>query len=336
MSKIGVIAAGAWGTAIAHTLASIGHDVLIWSQEGDVVKSINKKHENARYLPAIELNKNLEATAKLDKLAKKCDTIFVCCPAGANTEVAVSIGHLLKSEQTLVLCSKGIRESDGALLSDVWQELVPQVNNVAVLAGPTFAQELADGKKTAFVVSSEKPSVMKQVGDLFNVNNIRVYYNPDIIGVQVSSALKGVIAIATGMSDALNMGNNMRAALISRGMAEISRYAQTLGGDPRTMAGLAGVGDILLSATSKLSRNYRFGKLIAQGTDLNEALAQVNGHVEGFHTARIVTNAATSRGVDLGIITAIDGILHGDITMEKSMDMLFDRPNTWEFEGPRT
>lgn len=331
--KVGVVAAGAWGTAVAQTLANAGHEVLLWCYEKDVARAINKTHENTRYLPTIRLHDNIEAVTKLDKLPKNCDTLFICCPANAHTEMAVSLSKSLTEEHTLVLCSKGLRESDGALLSELWEELTPQVDRLSVLSGPTFAREMAEGKKTAMVASAHTEEVMKHVGDLFKLPYIRIYYNSDMIGVQICGALKNIIAIATGMSDALHFGDNMRAAIISRGLAEISRYAQTLGGDAQTISGLAGVGDIMLTATSKLSRNYRFGKMVAEGLSIDEALEKVNGYVEGLHTARIVTAQATSRGVDLGIVTAIDGILHGDISMERAMDMLFDRPNTWEFKS---
>ena len=330
--KVGVIGIGVWGTSLGEALVRSGNEVLAWSPEGDVVSSVNKTHSNPRYLPGMKLSDNFKATKKIADLVKHCKTLFITVPANAHTEITSLISHLITSEHTIVVASKGFRESDGALLTDVWQELTPSLKNLAAISGPCLAIELAQEKSTCLVISSTKGKVMKQVGGLFNLPYLRIYYNDDIIGAQIGAAMKGVVAIAVGIADQLELGANARAAIVSRSLAEVMRYAIALGAKPDTIAGLSGLGDIFLLSTSPLSRNYRLGKKLAHGIPLQQALNDENHKAEGVQTARIVTAQATSRGVDLAIITVIDAILSGDIKADKAFKFLFNQPPKWEFE----
>lgn len=329
---IGIIGAGAWGTALAQVLAHSEQDVMMWSPEKDVASSINKSRENKKYLPNIPLCERITVVTKLDKVAKKCKVFFVCCPASANTEVATSLQPYLTSESIVVLCSKGFRESDGAILTDVWQEVLPNFHNLVVLSGPSLAGEVAQKKLTAVVLASKKEALVHKINALFKVSWFRPYFSDDIIGLQVAAAVKNVIAIAAGMSDALELGENARAAIVCRGLAEISRYGKCLGADPETFIGLAGLGDVMVTAFSKLSRNYRLGYYIGQGMPPEEAYQKIGAVVEGYRTARIVTEQSVCRGIDLGVVMVMDGVLQGDIKPSRAIELLASRPRINEFE----
>lgn len=329
---IGIVGAGAWGTALAIHLAQCGHKVFIWALEKDVVKSINRKHRNEAFLPGYDLMPQIEATHNLEDVAKHCQTLIITVPASANTEVATVLSNTLTDDHHVVLASKGFRETDGMLLSDVWAEVAPHVKKIAILSGPTFAHDLASGKPSACVVASTHEEVIRSVDRIFSLDDLRLYYSDDIIGVQVGAALKNVIAIAAGVSDGLDMGENMRAAIICRGLAEMMRYAEAVGGRRETVAGLSGMGDVILTASSPQSRNYRLGRSLARGLTIQEALDDVGAVVEGVQTARIVTMHGVSRGIDMAIIMAVDGIVNGDVDPATAMRMLLSRPRASEQE----
>lgn len=328
---IGIIGAGAWGTAIAINLQGCGHRIQMWAKEPKVVKDISRRHRNDRFLPGFDLSPHIEATTNLEDLARSCKVLFVATSAAANTTVAALLSKTLTPDHVVVLASKGFRETDGALLSDVWHELVPQLKHLAIFSGPTFAADFAQGLPTAAVLAAEKQETLDIVNDLFTRDNVRLYFNHDIIGAQVGAALKNVIAVAAGINDGLDLGENLRTAIICRGLAEMSRYAEALGGRRETIAGLSGMGDVILTCTSSQSRNYRFGATIARGLSRDEAESEINAVVEGIHTARIVTMQGVARGIDMAIIMAVDGIISGDVAPDVAMRMLLARPRSFEY-----
>ena len=333
MSKdqaVGVVTAGAWGTALAQTLALGGHKVLLWDRDEGVVADINQRHENRRRYPGHTLHDDVMATVEIGDVARHCGIVVVAAPSDINAPLAGLIGGQLTRAHTLVVASKGFRESDGALLDQVWREACPQVADIAVLSGPTFAREMMEEKVTAFVVASPDAAVRARVANLFGAPFVRVYEGDDMVGAQVGGAVKNVMAIAAGILDGLELGHNARAAMLSRGLGEMARYTRVVGGKPETLWGLAGMGDLLLTATSVLSRNYRFGQMVGRGVPVHEAKLKV-GTVEGILAARILTVQAQAHGLDLAIVSAVDGILHGDVTPLRVVDYLMARPRVEEF-----
>lgn len=331
-ATIGVLTAGAWGTALAQTMALAGNKMLVWDRDEQVVADINQRHENRKRHPGVVLDDKVMATHDLAAVARHCDMVVVAAPSEVNPALAVQFGSRLEKRHVLALSSKGFRESDGALLSTVWHEACPQVANMCVITGPTFARELINRQVTAMTVAGPHPEIVGRVADALKVPFVRVYEHNDMLGAQVGGALKNVMAIAAGILDGLEMGYNARAAMLTRGLVEMARYAKLMGGREQTVYGLSGMGDLLLTATSELSRNYRFGQLVGKGVPLHEARMRI-GTVEGILAARIVTVQAQAHGVDLAVVSAVDGVLHGDVTPLKVVDYLMRRPRTREFEA---
>lgn len=325
-----VIGAGAWGTALAQCIALAGHHVLLWDRDDMVADDIIRNHENRKRHPGFTLSGNIIPTADMARVVKEATVLIVALPSEANVTLTATIGSQLTKNHTLVIASKGFREKDGALLSTVWREAAPKCGPFAVLTGPTFAREMMEGKLTAMLIAAEKPETRTTVATLFEAPFIRMYESADLIGAQVGGAIKNILAIGSGILDGLDMGHNARAALLTRGLVEMGRYSKALGGDAQTVWGLAGMGDLLLTATSTLSRNYRFGHLVGRGTPTTEARMKT-GTVEGILAARIVTLQAQNLGIDLAIVSAIDGILHGDVAPLQVIEYLMQRPRTEEF-----
>lgn len=332
VSKWGVLGAGAWGTALANSLAVAGQDVMIWDRDPLVVDDINKFQQNRKRYPDLAVHRALRATGSLETLVAHSEILLVAVPSEANLVLATQLSSMLTPNHGLVMTAKGFRESDGALLTEVWRESAPQLGPIAVLTGPTFARELMEQKMTAMVVASHDEAFRATVGDSFDVPFLRIYESSDIVGAQVGGAIKNVLAVAAGILDGLQLGQNARAAVMTRGLVEMARYTRALGGKESTVWGLAGMGDLLLTATSNLSRNYRFGQLIGKGVGVHEARLRV-GTVEGILAARIVTVQAQAHGLDLAIVSAIDGILHGDVTAIQAAEYLMQRPRVNEFDS---
>lgn len=330
--KWGVLGGGAWGTALANTLAEAGQDVLVWDRDPSVVEDINKFHQNRKRYPDLGVHESLRASDVLEDVVGHADIVLVAVPSDVNMMLAVQLSETLKPTQGLVVTSKGFRESDGALLSDVWRETAPQLGPLAVLTGPTFARELMERKLTAMVVACADETFRGTVADSFATPYVRVYENTDMVGAQVGGAIKNVLAIAAGILDGLQMGHNARAAMLTRGLVEMARYAKALGGKDMTVWGLSGMGDLLLTSSSTLSRNYRFGQLVGKGVSVGEAKMRI-GTVEGILGARIVTVQAQAHGLDLAIVSAIDGILHGDVSPVQAVEYLMQRPRAPEFDS---
>jgi len=330
-SKWTVLGAGAWGTALANGLSHGGQNVVVWDRDPGVVDDINKFQQNRKRYPDLAVHRGLRATTNLEEAAQHAELVLVALPSEANMVVATQLSDLLTENHGLVMTSKGFRESDGALLSDVWREMIPQLGPVAVLTGPTFARELMEQKMTAMLVACHNEAFRATVADGFDLPFMRIYESTDIVGAQVGGAIKNVLAVAAGILDGLQLGHNARAAVMTRGLGEMARYAKAMGGKEQTIWGLAGMGDLLLTATSALSRNYRFGQLVGKGVSVHEARLRV-GTVEGILAARIVTVQAQAHGLDLAIVSAVDGILHGDVTPIQAAEYLMHRPRAPEFD----
>lgn len=323
-----VLGAGAWGTALADTLAYAGNPVVMWDRDPMVVDDIARRHTNRKRYPEGNVHEAITATTDFAEVIKGAVAIMIAVPSEAHEHIAAQLKPHMQPHQAIVLAAKGFRERDGRLLSHLWQEVYPE-NPVLVLSGPTFAAELMAHRVTACVLAGRDEVLRNGLAQSMLTPWFKVYETPDMIGVQVGGALKNVLAIAAGMLDGLDMGLNARAALLTRGIAEMARLSKALGGEETTLYGLAGVGDLLLTATSTLSRNYRFGVMVGKGVGVPEAKLRL-GTVEGVLAARIATVQGQSLGVDLSIIAALDGVLHGDVAPLQALEYLMLQPRELE------
>jgi glycerol-3-phosphate dehydrogenase (NAD(P)+) len=305
-----VVGAGAWGTALANLMASAGHRVRLWAYERDVSASINATHENTRFLTGVGLAPSLTATSDLDEALSGSDLVLFATPSDVLRRIAKSARAATEGDATVVVATKGIEHGSFALMTDVVSEEITG-RPVVGLSGPSFALEVARGQPTAIVAASTDSAAAQRVQVSLSSPVFRVYTHDDVTGVELGGALKNVMAIATGIADGLELGFNTRAAIITRGLAEISRLGTAMGAQPATFAGLAGVGDLVLTCTGPLSRNRSLGVMIGQGKTLDEALADRATVAEGVPTAKSARALALARGVEMPIVEAVHGILFG-------------------------
>ncbi|MCB9983924.1 MAG: NAD(P)-dependent glycerol-3-phosphate dehydrogenase [Rhodospirillales bacterium] len=322
--KIGVIGAGAWGTALAQMFSKGGCDVLIWAREPEVVTAINERHENTVFLPNIPLSETLRATGNLTEAIKR-DIVLMVTPAQHLRTTLETIKNDLRPETILVLCSKGIELNTGLLLSEVCKQIIPDTK-IAVLTGPTFASEIAAGLPAAATIGVSDDQTGKTLQDALGVKGFRPYVSDDIIGVQIGGALKNVIAIACGVVYGRKLGESARAALLTRGVAEIARLAKAMGAKEDTLMGLCGIGDLMLTASSMQSRNFSLGAALGEGKTMQEILSQRNAVTEGVHTARAALNLAEKYGVEMPITQTVYQCLHEDLPVDQAIENMLTRP----------
>ena len=329
MQKFGVLGAGAWGTALAAAAVKAGRDTILWAREADVVTAITDTCENSIFLPGVRLDPLLKATSDLSALADR-DAILIVSPAQhLRSMVAALKAAGVPDGVPLVICSKGIEVSTGKLLSDVVEEVAPG-NPVAVLSGPTFAIEVARGQPCALTLACKDADIGKALVDALGQRSLRPYYNADIVGAQIGGAVKNVLAIATGIAAGLGVGENARAAVITRGLAEIIRFGKLYGAGTETLMGLSGLGDLILTCSSTQSRNMSLGKAIGEGRTMEEILAERNSVAEGAHTVEIVHKIATEKGLDMPITAAVYAVLKEGKNARDVMEDLMARPFTTE------
>jgi len=308
LPTIGVIGAGAWGTALAQMLATDGRDVILWAYEPEVVAAINADHRNPLYLPSATLAPTIRATGDLADLAS-LDTVLVVTPAQVLGRV---LSGLPKAPRDLVLCSKGIEAGTGKLMNDVAREASPG-SAVAVLSGPTFAHEVAAGLPTAVTLAcGDGREQWERLAPALARPTFRPYYSDDVAGAEIGGAVKNVLAIACGVVDGLALGQNARAALIARGYAEMLRFGEALGARAETLAGLCGLGDLVLTCSSTSSRNFSLGKALGEGASAADLMADRRTVAEGAFTAPVLAELAGKRGVPMPIVAAVDAILKGE------------------------
>ncbi|MEO1648475.1 MAG: NAD(P)H-dependent glycerol-3-phosphate dehydrogenase [Pseudomonadota bacterium] len=325
---VGVIGAGAWGTALAQMLASDGRSVRLWAYEAELVETISAKHRNPLYLPDAELNPDIQATNSLGDLSG-LDIILAVTPAQVLGRI---LADLPAAPLDLVLCSKGIEAGTGRLMNDVAKEACQQ-SQVAVLSGPTFAHEVAQGLPTAVTLAcSGGEEQWQRLSTAIARPAFRPYYSDDVIGAEIGGAIKNVLAIACGVVDGLGLGQNARAALIARGMAEMLRFGGALGAKAETLSGLCGMGDLVLTCTSTSSRNFSLGKALGEGASASDLMADRRTVAEGAHTAPVLAALATDRGIAMPIVTAVEAILDGAAPKEVVAQLLA-RPLKPEREG---
>jgi glycerol-3-phosphate dehydrogenase (NAD(P)+) len=318
--RIGVIGGGAWGTALAQVAAE-GGETLLWALEPEVVEGINEAHENKLYLPGVPLNARLKATSELSELGAM-DALLVVTPAQHMRGV---LARLPRSATPLILCAKGMEEATTLLMHDVAHETQPEAP-VAVLSGPTFAHEVAAGLPAAVTLAVEDEAVGEGLRARLARPWFRPYLSSDVIGAEIGGAVKNVLAIACGVVEGRRLGLNARAALISRGFAEMTRFGLARGARAETLAGLSGLGDLVLTCSSTSSRNFSLGKGLGEGKAAAELLSDRRTVAEGAHTAPVLKRAADAAGVDMPIVAAVCALLAGEISVEALVERLLARP----------
>jgi glycerol-3-phosphate dehydrogenase (NAD(P)+) len=324
---IGIIGGGAWGTALAAVMAQIHERVLLWAREEDVVRSVNVQHENTLFLAGTLLSPKIEATADLTRMAD-CDALLIVTPA---QHVRATLSALPDTRAPLILCAKGIEANTQMLLSDVAAQVRPH-NPLAVLSGPTFAHEVAAGKPTAVTLATASPAIGSALMRSIATPSFRPYWSEDLVGAEIGGAVKNVLAIATGLCEGLNLGLNARAALITRGLSEMTRLGLALGAKTETFMGLSGLGDLVLTATGDLSRNRKVGLLLAQGMDVQQAVQSLGHVAEGVYSARTVVKRAQALGVEMPISQAVVGLLDGKLKPAEAVAALMGRGAKGESE----
>jgi glycerol-3-phosphate dehydrogenase (NAD(P)+) len=325
MQRIAVIGAGAWGTALATVARRAGREVTVHAHEPETAAAINTDHENPDFLPGIALDPAITATNDLSAAVEGADAVLAVTPAqflrGGLSALADTIGDATP----VVICSKGIELDTGKLMNEVTEETLPG-RTLAVLSGPTFAAEVARGLPTAITLACADADVAADLAAAIGTPSFRPYTASDVVGAEVGGAVKNVIAIACGIVDGRGLGQNARAAVIARGLAEITRFAAALGADPRTLMGLSGLGDLTLTCTSTASRNYALGAALGGGTPFAELMAGRKSVAEGVTTAPAVLTRAAALGVEMPICAAVAAILHDGADIGETVAGVLARP----------
>ena len=324
MSKIGIIGAGAWGTALAMAAIRAGNEVVIQAHEPEVAEAINRHHENSIFLPSYELDLGIKATSVMVD-AVDADVVLLVAPAQHMRGVCDAAAADWPSGVPAIICAKGIEQGSCALMSEVVGEMLPG-KPIAVLSGPTFAAEVARDLPTAVTLACDDETMAKVLMETLSTRYFRIYRSRDVIGSQIGGAVKNVLAIACGIVEGRKLGDNTRAALVTRGLAEISRLGMAKGAQAETLAGLSGMGDLTLTCNAIQSRNFSLGVALGSGQRLEDILSERNSVAEGVFTASSVTDLARRLNVDLPICSAVDGVLNHGANIDATINGLLARP----------
>jgi glycerol-3-phosphate dehydrogenase (NAD(P)+) len=319
--KLGVIGGGAWGTALAQVAAAEGEEVRLWAREPEVVEAINESHENMIFLKGVKLAESIRATGDLGDLGA-CEAFLIVAPAQHLRSV---LGGLSATGKPLVLCAKGIEDGTGLLMHEAAREVQPE-SPIAVLSGPTFAHEVAAGLPTAVTLAVEDRALGERLAARIARPHFRPYLSDDVAGAEIGGAVKNVLAIACGVVEGRRLGLNARAALISRGFAEMTRFGLAKGARAETLAGLAGLGDLVLTCSSTSSRNFSLGVGIGEGARPADLLADRKTVAEGAFTAPVLKRAAEALGVDMPIVAAVCALLAEEASVDEVVGRLLARP----------
>ncbi len=327
MTRIAVVGGGAWGTVLADLLARKGEAerVTLWAREPEVVESVTREHVNHVFLPGAGLAPGLVASGDLVETVRGADVVVSAAPSHAVRDVMTRAAPVVARGAIVVSVSKGLEPQRLQTMSCVLGEVLPQGATIAVLSGPSFAQEVYARQPTAVVAAAREHAAAQRVQQVFSTSYFRVYSATDIVGVELGGALKNVIALAAGILEGLGLGHNTRAALITRGLAEITRLGVALGAEPATFAGLAGMGDLILTATGPLSRNHQLGVELGRGKRLDEALAGLATVAEGVNTARSAVTLGERHGVELPIAREVTEVLFRGKPPRRAVSDLMER-----------
>lgn len=324
--RIAVIGSGSWGSALATVLVENGHDVLMWSRSSEQAYEINHKHTNQRYLPNLELSPKLKVTNSLKQATEFASIILFVIPTNAIRDVASQMKSYIEEPKHIIHAAKGIERDTKLRISEVLTEvLAEQQASLVTLSGPSHAEEVIRKDITSITAASDSIQAAEKVQSLFMNDYFRVYTNTDIIGVEIGAALKNIIAIGSGILTGLDYGDNARAALVTRGLAEITRLGTAMGADPLTFSGLSGVGDLVVTCMSVHSRNFKAGRLIGEGRTVSQMLDDIGMVVEGFYTTTGAYELARSYDVDLPITRALYQVLYEGIDPKEAIQQLMNR-----------
>ena len=324
MASAGIIGMGSWGSALAYALGSHGHHVTMWSKFEDEVKMLQKKHEHITKLPGVILPEEVFATISMEDVCSDKDILVFAVPSIFVRSTAKEAAPYIKKGQLVVNVAKGIEDDSLKLLSEILREELPQAQ-IAVLSGPSHAEEVGRRIPTTLVAGASDEEAAKRVQDIFMSDVLRVYTSPDVTGIELGGALKNVIALAAGVIDGLGYGDNTKAALMTRGIAEMSRLGTACGGYPETFFGLSGIGDLIVTCTSRHSRNRKCGYLIGQGYTLDAAMKEVSMVVEGVYCARAALAMAQKYSVDMPITAQVNDVLFENKPAKTAVTELFLR-----------
>jgi glycerol-3-phosphate dehydrogenase (NAD(P)+) len=322
-----VLGAGHWGTALAHLAARSGHRVTVWAREPEVVAGINEQHRNPLFLKEVDLPGAIRATGDLGGAVREADMVLVVIPSQFVREHMVAVREDMPPRIPIVICSKGIERESLCTMHQVLKEELPGKHHqgISVLSGPSFALEVARCYPTNVTVAAADHGVAQQVQRSLATRDFRIYSSTDVLGVELGGALKNVIAIAAGAADGLGFGHNSKAGLMTRGLAEITRLAVTMGGRPETMAGLAGMGDLILTCTGDLSRNRQVGEKLAQGKTMTQLREEMRQVAEGVTTAASVHALASREQVEMPIAEQVHQVVHQGVSVPDAMEALLAR-----------
>ncbi len=328
---VSIIGAGSWGTAIAVLLAEKGMNVKLWARDKELIEKMKDTRENSDYLPGTALSENITVSSDMEYCCNKSEAIIVASPSHAMRDICTRMKEFVTKDQTMISLTKGIENVTLNRMSEIITELMPD-NEVAVVSGPSHAEEVARGIPTAVVASSRKRVVAEYAQDLFMTPLFRVYTNPDIVGVELGGALKNIIALGAGIIDGLQLGDNTKAAVMTRGIVEMARLGESLGASRNTFAGLSGIGDLIVTCTSMHSRNRRAGIEIGQGKSVDEVLGGTKMVVEGIRTTKSAYQLALQQKVEMPITQEIYHLLFDKADIRNSVMNLTMRSKTHEME----
>jgi glycerol-3-phosphate dehydrogenase (NAD(P)+) len=329
--KIAVIGAGSWGTALAVNLAGKGHAVSLWDVDEGLLRELERDRQNKRYLPDVPLHDGIGVAFGLQGAIYGADAVLFAVPAQHFRSAVLSAGNFIGYETPIINVAKGIEQKTLKTVSQIAEELFPEIS-FATLSGPSHAEEVGRGMPTTVVAASSEPELAGYVQDIFMSNLFRVYTNDDVIGVELGGALKNIIALGAGISDGLGFGDNAKAAMMTRGITEIARLGEKLGGRRETFFGLTGVGDLIVTCTSMHSRNRRCGIMIGEGTEPGEAARRVGMVVEGMYTTEAAWQLARREGVEMPITEQIYNVIMGRVDTKDAAFTLMTRQKRHETE----
>ncbi|AWV05899.1 NAD(P)H-dependent glycerol-3-phosphate dehydrogenase [Marilutibacter maris] len=330
-APITVLGAGSWGTALASLAARHGHPTVLWGRDADAVAAINQHHENTRYLPGHPLPDNLVATTDLAGALGGAGMVLVVVPSHAFAEILRALAPHRPAGAGVAWATKGFEPGSGRFLHEVAEEVLGADVPLAVVTGPSFAKEVVAGLPTALTVHSDDAGFAQQVADTLHGPAFRAYTGDDMVGAELGGAMKNVLAVATGVADGMDLGLNARAGLITRGLNEMLRLNQAIGGKAETLMGLAGLGDLVLTCTGDLSRNRRLGLALGRGQSIADAVREIGQVVESVQTADEVMRQAERHGIELPISSAVRAVLHGEITPADGLRQLLAREQKPEY-----
>lgn len=331
MKKIGLIGAGSWGTALDITLAGKGHEVRIWDLDETHLKELAENRENVRYLPGIKFPDTLNVKDSVKETLEGRDIVLFSAPAQHFRSALTGAKEYLTKEMVVVNVAKGIEQGSLMRMSEIALEIAPDMKYVA-LSGPSHAEEVGKAMPTTVAVASTNPEYAKYIQEEFSTERFRVYTSDDVVGLELGGALKNIIALGAGISDGMGFGDNAKAALMTRGLAEMKRLGLKLGADPQTFLGLAGVGDLIVTCTSMHSRNRRCGIMIGEGMNPKEATEKVGMVVEGMFTAIAAKELAMKVDVDMPITESINDVIDGKISAKEAVEYLMGREKRHELD----